>query len=237
MMGKGGDVGRKFECVENPPHPTLRWLLGKQMCLPLHQASHAFSLGHEGGSADWNWYKQTEIKAETLLNDGNEASLNFYSLSLPGCGYWVWRCAGFKSSRNTQFVFWMIMFVTVVFNPLNKTTSKTILHRKENYPPSSSKNFNRQFHNWHGIGLNTRVLKTLYILFICKLLPYSHSSGTVLFFYLHRPPRWHSGKASASRAEGPGFESHLHRDFFGVESYQWLKNWHSSGYPARCLEL
>ena len=27
-------------------------------------------------------------------------------------------------------------------------------------------------------------------------------------------------KASASRAEGPGFESRLSRDFFGVESYQ-----------------
>ena len=27
-------------------------------------------------------------------------------------------------------------------------------------------------------------------------------------------------KASASRAGGPGFESHLHRDFFGVELYQ-----------------
>ena len=33
------------------------------------------------------------------------------------------------------------------------------------------------------------------------------------------PPRWPSGKASASRAEGPGFESRLRRDFFGVESY------------------
>ena len=44
-------------------------------------------------------------------------------------------------------------------------------------------------------------------------------------------------KASASRAEGPGFESRLCRDFFGVESYQWLKNWHSSGYPARRLAL
>ena len=30
-------------------------------------------------------------------------------------------------------------------------------------------------------------------------------------------------KASASRAEDRGFESRLHRDFFGVESYQWLK--------------
>ena len=36
----------------------------------------------------------------------------------------------------------------------------------------------------------------------------------------HIPPRWSSGKASASRAEGPGFESRLRRDFFGVESYQ-----------------
>ena len=44
-------------------------------------------------------------------------------------------------------------------------------------------------------------------------------------------------KASASRAEDPGFESRLCRDFSGVESYQWLKNWHSSGYPARRLAL
>ena len=34
-----------------------------------------------------------------------------------------------------------------------------------------------------------------------------------------RPTRWPSGKASASRAECPGFESRLKRDFFGVESY------------------
>ena len=33
-------------------------------------------------------------------------------------------------------------------------------------------------------------------------------------------PRWPSGKASASRAEDPGLESRLRRDFFGVESYQ-----------------
>ena len=51
------------------------------------------------------------------------------------------------------------------------------------------------------------------------------------------PPRWPSGKASASRAEDPGFKSRLRRDFFRVESYQWLKNWHSSGYPARRLAL
>ena len=44
-------------------------------------------------------------------------------------------------------------------------------------------------------------------------------------------------KASASRAEAPGFESRLRRDFSGVESYQGLQNCHSSGYPARRLAL
>ena len=34
------------------------------------------------------------------------------------------------------------------------------------------------------------------------------------------PPRWPRGKASASRAEDPGFESRLRWDFFGVQSYQ-----------------
>ena len=44
-------------------------------------------------------------------------------------------------------------------------------------------------------------------------------------------------KTSASRAEDPGFESRLRRDFSGFELYRWLKNWHSSGYPARRLVL
>ena len=35
----------------------------------------------------------------------------------------------------------------------------------------------------------------------------------------HRPPRWPSGKASASRAEDPGFESRLRRDFFSGSSH------------------
>ena len=46
-----------------------------------------------------------------------------------------------------------------------------------------------------------------------------------------------TNKQTASRAEDPVFESRLRRDLFGVESYQWLKNWHSSGYPARRLAL
>ena len=40
-------------------------------------------------------------------------------------------------------------------------------------------------------------------------------------------------KASASRAGDPRFESRLCWDFFGVESYQWPKNWHSSDYPCQ----
>ena len=40
-------------------------------------------------------------------------------------------------------------------------------------------------------------------------------------------------KASASRAEGPGFESLLRRDFFGVESYQRLKNWALQWLPCQ----
>ena len=63
------------------------------------------------------------------------------------------------------------------------------------------------------------------------------SSFCLLFSYKSRPPRLPSGKASASRAEDPGFESRLRRDFWGVKSYQWHKNWHSSGYPARRLAI
>ena len=42
-------------------------------------------------------------------------------------------------------------------------------------------------------------------------------------------------KVSTLTAEDPRFEPHLRQEFFGVESYQWLKNWHSSGYPTRRL--
>ena len=69
----------------------------------------------------------------------------------------------------------------------------------------------------------------------------SFSSVAVCFWYpsLTIPDRLIGlvVKAFASRAEDPEFESPLCRNFFWVESYQWLKNWHSSGYPARCLVL
>ena len=45
-------------------------------------------------------------------------------------------------------------------------------------------------------------------------------------------------KASTSRAEDLGFKFPLALwGFFWVESYQWLQNWHSIGYPARRLVL
>ena len=74
-----------------------------------------------------------------------------------------------------------------------------------------------------------RVLFRCFVIFL--------SVSTLPFFCCLWPPRWPNGKAFASRAEDPGFESRLRRDFFGVESYQWLKKWHSSGYPARRLAL
>ena len=51
--------------------------------------------------------------------------------------------------------------------------------------------------------------------------------------YWHDRLRGIAVKVSTSRAEDPGFESRLRRDFSGVESNQWLKNWHSSGFLAR----
>ena len=52
-----------------------------------------------------------------------------------------------------------------------------------------------------------------------KLIPDTQVDILMSFFPSQRPPLWPSGKASASRAEGPRFKSRLHRDFFGVESY------------------
>ena len=44
-------------------------------------------------------------------------------------------------------------------------------------------------------------------------------------------------KASDWRVEDPGFESHLRRDFSRSSHTSDLKNWLSSGYPARRLAL
>ena len=54
---------------------------------------------------------------------------------------------------------------------------------------------------------------------------FGSSSSGIFSVYFGFPPLLHRllglvVKASASRAEGPGFESRLRRDFFGVESYQ-----------------
>ena len=67
----------------------------------------------------------------------------------------------------------------------------------------------------HG-GLITAFPSKLYSVLLCRLV------GLLV-------------KESASRAEDPGFESRFSTGIFWVESYQWLKSWHSSGYPARRL--
>ena len=54
-------------------------------------------------------------------------------------------------------------------------------------------------------------IKNLWVIFVLQRFK------SVLLYYRFGPP---SGKASASRAEDPGFEFLLCWDFCGVESYQ-----------------
>ena len=64
---------------------------------------------------------------------------------------------------------------------------------------SSAINFHRA--GWH-VEINNSLSKTI------------HQRKVPSKMTVKKPPRWPSGKASASRAEDPGFETHLHRDFF-----------------------
>ena len=66
-----------------------------------------------------------------------------------------------------------------------------------------------------------RIKLSIFFQAALHVLPFYHDSCVtdVQFQYLSTP-RWPSGKASASRAEDPGFESRFRPDFFGVESYQ-----------------
>ena len=84
----------------------------------------------------------------------------------------------------------------------------------------------------HDIDFNTL---RLYLIWssLCIMASHYIVCQAVIVSVRQWSPRWSSGKASTSRAEGPGFKSRLRQDFFGVESYQWLKNCLSSGYPAR----
>ena len=63
----------------------------------------------------------------------------------------------------------------------------------------------------------------IFIFMLQRVVSCTHEYHLLVKMFCARlciPPRWPSGKVSASRAEGPGFESRLRRDFFGVESYQ-----------------
>ena len=83
----------------------------------------------------------------------------------------------------------------------------------------------------NGISFHARVGRFspfLYLRSVAPLIPMEcgHRSDFVLASPCSpRLPVFHRlvglvVKASAPRAEGPGFESRLRRDFFGVESYQ-----------------
>ena len=74
------------------------------------------------------------------------------------------------------------------------------------------------------------------ILYLCCLRTYTHMhSHTYMHAHVHRlgglvvrcPPRERKVPGSNPTCAG----------IFSVSSYQWLKNWHSSGYPARRLAL
>ena len=60
---------------------------------------------------------------------------------------------------------------------------------------------------------------------------------TVAKAYSHLPPHWPSGQGIRLETGRSGVRIQFVTGFFQVESYQWLKNWHSSGYPARRLAL
>ena len=72
--------------------------------------------------------------------------------------------------------------------------------------------------DWHGGKCTTSLKKSQ------KQVSPEHPPPTHTHTHTHslthttppppRPPRWPSSRASASRAEGPGFESRLRRDFF-----------------------
>ena len=76
--------------------------------------------------------------------------------------------------------------------------------------------------NWQANISNPLFLDGLN-LFHVRRHPHKESSRNIImklpFWTIHRLVGL-VVKASASRAEDPGFESRLRRDFFGVESYQ-----------------
>ena len=58
---------------------------------------------------------------------------------------------------------------------------------------------------------------------------------TCFVYVLDTPPCWFSGKAFPSRVADLGSIPTFASIFHQVESYPWLKHWHSSDYPARNL--
>ena len=74
-------------------------------------------------------------------------------------------------------------------------------------------NHHLQYHHHHH---HVKIIyKVIFVVIILKIFHFEVTTTTVCLFFGCLPPRWPSGKASTSRAEDPGFESRLRRDFLG----------------------
>ena len=73
--------------------------------------------------------------------------------------------------------------------------------------------------------------------FTSSTFSFSYSIFSYLIFTLHWLPRWPSGYGVRLWNGRSGVQIPHVTGFFRVESYQWIKNWHSGGYPARRLAL
>ena len=130
-----------------------------------------------------------------------------------GCAYWY--------QKNSHFWFWQFLRKNRMFCWYQKVSPSCFLQSVDDHEMFSERFFLSVFSvpsgAWGDKGAR---------------------SGSVCYcFPLFNRLFGLGVKVSASRAEEPWFESRLRRDFSRVESYQWLKNWHSSGYPARRLAL
>ena len=88
------------------------------------------------------------------------------------------------------------------------------------------------------IYVRTSSLRELRCFYTCFMNAFAWSSPSHLRVSPPAPPpRWPSGLGVRLGSGRSGLRIPLVTGFFRVESYQWLKNWHSSGYPARRLAL
>ena len=112
----------------------------------------------------------------------------------------AWQCSAVIVHSNCDFGCHSCVYVAAT-------------RKEQETDPSGTKFYSRKAFSQYGIKcfLTTPVSSS-----------YRHTvpvTAVLILLLQNTPHRWPSGKVSASRAEGPGFESRLRRDFFGVESY------------------